>query len=218
MYLAAVTIAAVASLESLLNLEATDKLDPQRRTSNPSRELMSQGIGNLVSGLIGGLPITTVIVRSSVNINAGGKTKLATIAHGALLLVSVVFLPAWLNLIPLSCLAAILLVTGIKLASPALVKRMWDEGRYQFVPFALTVVSIVLTDLLIGVLIGMMVSIGFILRSNVRRPLRRVVEKHLGGEVIHIELANQVSFLNRAALDRALNQIPRGRPRPAGCP
>ena len=209
-YIAGVTIAAVASLETLLNLEAIDKLDPQRRTSNPSRELMSQGIGNMVAGLIGGLPITSVIVRSSVNINAGGKTKLATIAHGALLLVSVVLLPAWLNMIPLSCLAAILLVTGVKLVSPALVKRMWDEGRYQFVPFALTVVSIVLTDLLIGVLIGMTVSIGFILRSNVRRPLRRVVEKHLGGEVIHIELANQVSFLNRAALDRVLDQIPRG--------
>ena len=209
-YMAGVTIAAVASLETLLNLEATDKLDPLRRTSNPSRELLSQGIGNTVAGLIGGLPITTVIVRSSVNIHAGGKTKLATIAHGALLLVSVVLLPAWLNMIPLSCLAAILLVTGVKLASPALVKRMWDEGRYQFVPFALTVVSIVLTDLLIGVLIGMTVSIGFILRSNVRRPLRRVVEKHLGGEVIHIELANQVSFLNRAALGRVLDQIPRG--------
>jgi carbonic anhydrase/SulP family sulfate permease len=149
-------------------------------------------------------------VLASWNINAGAKTKLATIAHGALLLVSVVFLPAWLNFIPLSCLAAILLVTGAKLASPALVKRMWDEGRHQFVPFATTVVSIVLTDLLIGVLFGMAVSIGFILRSNVRRPLRRVVEKHLGGEVIHIELANQVSFLNRAALSRALDQVPRG--------
>src|SRR4029077_8880572 len=119
-------------------------------------------------------------------------------------------LPAWLNLIPLSCLAAILFITGVKLASPALVRQMWDEGRYQFIPFALTVVSIVLTDLLIGVLFGVWVSIGFILRSNVRRPLRRVVEKHLGGEVIHIELANQVSFLNRAALDRVLDKVPRG--------
>ena len=209
-YIAAVTIAAVASLETLLNLEAVDKLDPQRRTSTPSRELMAQGIGNVVAGLIGGLPITSVIVRSSVNINAGGRTKLATIVHGVLLLVSVVFLPAWLNLIPLSCLAAILLVTGVKLASPALVRRMWDEGRYQFVPFALTVVAIVLTDLLIGVLIGLAVSIGFILRSNVRRPLRRIVEKHLGGEVVHIELANQVSFLNRAALARVLDEVPRG--------
>src|SRR4029077_17723783 len=119
-------------------------------------------------------------------------------------------LPAWLNLIPLSCLAAILFITGVRLASPALVKRMWDEGRYQFIPFALPVVSIVLTDLLIGVLLGMVVSIGFILRSNVRRPLRRVVEKHLGEEVIHIELPNQVSFLNRAAVGRVLDEIPRG--------
>ena len=204
------TIAAVASLETLLNLEAVDKLDPQQRTSPPSRELLAQGIGNVVAGLIGGLPVTSVIVRSSVNINAGGRTKLATIVHGVLLLVSVVFLPAWLNLIPLSCLAAILLVTGVKLASPALVKQMWDEGRYQFVPFAVTVVAIVLTDLLIGVLIGLAVSIGFILSSNVRRPLRRVVEKHLGGEVVHIELANQVSFLNRAALARVLDEVPRG--------
>src|SRR4029079_9478458 len=141
---------------------------------------------------------------------AGGRTKLATIAHGALLLASVALLPTWLNMIPLSCLAAILLVTGVKLASPALVKRMWDEGPYQFVPFALTVVSIVLADLLIGVLIGMAVSIGFILRSNVRRPLRRVVERHLGGDVIHIELADQVSFLNRAALARALDEVPPG--------
>ena len=209
-YTAAVTIAAVASLETLLNLEAVDKIDPQQRTSPPSRELLAQGIGNVVAGLIGGLPVTSVIVRSSVNINAGGKTKLAAIVHGVLLLVSVVFLPAWLNLIPLSCLAAILLVTGVKLASPALVKQMWNEGRYQFVPFALTVVAIVLTDLLIGVLIGLAVSIGFILSSNVRRPIRRFVEKHLGGDVLHIELANQVSFLNRAALAKVLDEVPRG--------
>ena len=130
--------------------------------------------------------------------------------HGVLLLVSVVLLPAWLNLIPLSCLAAILLVTGVKLARPAMVRRMWDEGRYQFIPFAATVVAIVLTDLLIGVLIGLAVSVGFILTSNLRRPIRRIVEKHLGGEVVRIELANQVGFLNRAALDRALDEVPRG--------
>ena len=200
----------MASLETLLNLEAVDKIDPRQRTSPPSRELLAQGIGNVVAGLVGGLPVTSVIVRSSVNINAGGRTKLAAIVHGVLLLVSVVLLPAWLNLIPLSCLAAILLVTGVKLASPALVKQMWDEGRYQFVPFAVTVVAIVLTDLLIGVLIGLAVSIGFILSSNVRRPIRRIVEKHLGGEVVRIELANQVSFLNRAALVRALDEVPRG--------
>ena len=209
-YIAAVTIAVVASLETLLNLEAVDKLDPQQRTSPPSRELLAQGIGNVTAGLIGGLPITSVIVRSSVNINAGGKTKLAAIIHGVLLLVSVAFLPMWLNLIPLSCLAAILLVTGIKLASPALVKQMWNEGRYQFIPFAATVVAIVLTDLLIGVLIGLAISIGFILNSNMRRPMRRFIEKHLGGDVLHIELANQVSFLNRAALSSVLAEVPRG--------
>lgn len=208
-YIAAATIAVVASLETLLNLQAVDKIDPQQRTSPPSRELLAQGIGNVTAGLIGGLPITSVIVRSSVNINAGGKTKLAAVIHGGFLLVSVALLPAWLNTIPLSCLAAILLVTGIKLVSPALVKQMWSEGRYQFIPFAATIVAIVLTDLLIGILIGLAVSIGFILNSNMRRPMRRFVEKHLGGDVLHIELANQVSFLNRAALSSVLAEVPR---------
>lgn len=209
-YIAAATIAVVASLETLLNLEAIDTIDPQQRISPPSRELLAQGIGNLAAGFIGGLPVTSVIVRSSVNINAGGKTKLAAIVHGILLLVSVAFLPAWLNAIPLSCLAAILLVTGIKLVSPALVKQMWNEGRYQFIPFAATIAAIVLTDLLIGILIGLAVSIGFILNSNMRRPMRRFVEKHLGGDVLHIELANQVSFLNRAALSKVLDEVRRG--------
>ena len=209
-YIAAVTIAAVASLETLLNLEAVDKLDPQRRASPPSRELVAQGFGNVVAGFIGGLPMTSVIVRSSVNINAGGKTKLAAITHGIFLLVSVISLPAWLNTIPLSCLAAILLVTGIKLVSPALLKQMWSEGRYQFIPFAVTIAAIVLTDLLIGILIGLAVSIGFILTSNMRRPMRRFVEKHLGGDVVHIELANQVSFLNRAALSSVFDEARTG--------
>ena len=208
-YTAAVTIAIVASLETLLNLQAVDKIDPQQRTSPPSRELLAQGIGNVACGLIGGLPVTSVIVRSSVNIIAGGKTKLAAVVHGILLLVSVPLIPMWLNTIPLSCLAAILLVTGIKLASPTLVKQMWNEGRYQFIPFAATVVAIVFTDLLIGILIGLTVSFGFILNSNLRRPMRRFVEKHLGGDVLHIELANQVSFLNRAALAEALANVPR---------
>ncbi len=208
-YTAAATIAVVASLETLLSLEAIDKIDPQQRTSPPSRELLAQGIGNVAAGFIGGLPLTSVIVRSSVNINAGGKTKLAAVVHGILLLVSVGFLPEWLNAIPLSCLAAILLVTGVKLVSPALVRQMWSEGRYQFIPFAATIVAIVLTDLLIGILIGLAVSIGFILNSNMRRPIRRFVEKHLGSDVWHIELANQVSFLNRAALSNVLAEVPR---------
>lgn len=209
-YVAASTLAAVASLETLLNLEAVDKLDPRQRTSPSNRELIAQGVGNMMSGLIGGLPLTSVIVRSSVNINSGARTKLSALFHGVLLLVCVVFLPKVLNLIPLSCLAAILLVTGFKLASPNVVKRMWREGYAQFLPFAVTVVAIVLTDLLVGVLIGLGASIAFILRSNLRRPVRRLVEKHLGREVVHLELPNQVSFLNRAALTRVLDEVPRG--------
>jgi carbonic anhydrase/SulP family sulfate permease len=209
-YRAAAILAAVASLETLLNLEAVDKLDPLQRTSPPSRELLAQGIGNVAAGLIGGLPVTSVIVRSSVNVNAGSRTKLGAVVHGVLLLVSVMLMPTWLNTIPLSCLAAILIVTGVKLASPALMKRMWSEGRYQFIPFAVTLAAIVLTDLLIGILIGLAVSIGFILHSNMRRPVRRFVEKHLSGEVLHIVLANQVSFLNRAALHKVLDDVPNG--------
>ncbi len=209
-YTAGLTIAIAASLETLLNLEAADKLDPQQRTSQPSRELLAQGIGNVVVGLIGGIPVTSAIVRSSVNINAGGQTKLATVMHGALLLACVMFLPTYLNMIPLSCLAAILLITGIRLASPALVRRMWNEGRYQFIPFAITLVAIVMTNLLVGLLVGLAVSLSFILNSNLRRPLRRIVEKHLGGEVLQIELPNQVSFLNRAALEKILRDAPRG--------
>jgi carbonic anhydrase len=209
-YLAGVMIAVIASLETLLNLEAIDKLDPQQRTSPPSRELLAQGIGNVVAGLLGGLPITSVIVRSSVNLNAGARTKLATISHGALLLMCVAFLPQWLNRIPLACLAAILLTTGVKLVSPALVRQLWRQGHYQFVPFAVTVVAIIFTDLLLGVVIGLVVSIGFILHSNIRRPWRRFYEKHLAGDMLHIELGSQVSFLNRAALAKALDDVPRG--------
>ncbi|MEQ1828895.1 MAG: SulP family inorganic anion transporter [Pirellula sp.] len=209
-YTAAITIAIVASLETLLNLEAVDKLDVKQRNSPPSRELIAQGVGNVVSGMIGGIPITSVIVRSSVNINAGAQTKLSAILHGVLLLVCAMFLPTYLNMIPLSCLAAILLVTGIKLASPALIREMWSEGIYQFIPFIVTLVSIVFTDLLIGIGIGLAVSVAFILNSNLRRPIRRIVEKHLRGEVTHIELANQVSFLNRAALDKVLNEVTPG--------
>ena len=208
-YTAALTLAIVASLETLLNLNAADRLDPQQRISPPSQELLAQGIGNVACGLVGGLPVTSVIIRSSVNVIAGGKTKLATVVHGALLLVSVPLIPAWLNTIPLSCLAAILLMTGIKLASPALMKQMWNEGRYQFIPFAATLTAIVFTDLLIGIVIGLVVAIGFILNSNMRRPVRRFVEKHLGGDVVHIELANQESFLNRAALSHVLAEVPR---------
>jgi carbonic anhydrase/SulP family sulfate permease len=209
-YVAAATIAAVASLETLLNLEAVDKLDPRGRTSPPNRELIAQGAGNIVAGLVGALPVTSVIIRSSVNITSGARTKCSAVFHGVLLLLSILLIGRWLNLIPLSCLAAILLVTGLKLASPAVFRRMWRDGRPQFLPFIITVAAIVLTDLLVGVLLGFAVSTCFVLWSNVRRPLRKIVEKHLGGEVVHIELANQVSFLNRAALAKALDDVPAG--------
>lgn len=207
---AAITVALVATLETLLNLEAVDKIDPDQRQSPPNRELVAQGAGNLIAGLIGGLPMTSVIVRSSVNINAGGKTKLSAILHGVLLIVCVVTVPHWLNEIPLSALAAILIVTGLKLASPKLFKEMWGEGAPQFLPFIITIAAIVFTDLLTGVLIGLGVSILFILHSNLRRPLRRVMEKHAAGDVLRIELANQVSFLNRAALEKVFYSVPRG--------
>ncbi|TWU01515.1 SulP family inorganic anion transporter [Neorhodopirellula pilleata] len=209
-YIAAITIAVVASLETLLNLEAVDKIDFEKRSSPPSRELIAQGCGNFVCGMIGGLPVTSVIVRGSVNVNAGAKTKVSAIFHGLLLLLSVAILPRYMNMIPLSALAAILLVTGFKLASPAMFRRMWDEGRYQFIPFIVTVLAIVFTDLLIGVLIGLGIAVLFILNSNLRRPIHRMVESHSAGDITHIELANQVSFLNRAAIERVLDEAKPG--------
>lgn len=209
-YSAAFSMAIVASLETLLTLAALDKIDPEQRVSPPNRELVVQGIGNCVLGLIGGIPASAVIVRGSVNISAGARTKLSAIIHGLMIAICIVLLPGLLNQIPLSCLAAILLVTGAKLVSPTTVKRMWDDGRYQFIPFIATMLSIVFTDLLTGILIGLAVSTAFILSSNQRKPVRRVVEKHLGGDVLHIEFASQVSFLNRAALEKILRDVPRG--------
>ncbi|MEZ5952327.1 MAG: SulP family inorganic anion transporter [Planctomycetaceae bacterium] len=209
-YKAAITIALVASLESLLNLEAIDRLDPKQRTSPPSRELVAQGVGNMVADLIGGIPLTTAIVRSSVNINSGSQTKLSTIVHGLLLLLCVVMVPTWLNSIPISCLAAILFVTGFKLADPRLFYRMGKKGFYQLIPFLATILAIVFTDLLLGILIGLGVSLSFILYSNFRTPVSRILEKHLGGEVLHVELPNQVSFFKRAAIEKILDELPRG--------
>lgn len=209
-YTTGITIAVVASLATLLNLEAVDKLDPKQRRSPPSRELVAQGVGNVVAGLVGGLPVTAVVIRGSVNVSAGAETKLSAIVHGVLLLVCVALLPMYLNLIPLTSLAAILIVTGFKLASPKLFRQMWRQGRYQFLPFIVTLLAIVFSDLLVGILIGLAVSVIFILNSNLRQPIRRIVEKHIGGDVLHIQLANQVSFLNRAALESALREAPRG--------
>lgn len=208
-YSAAITIALVASLETLLNLEALDKIDPLQRPNPANRELFAQGIGNIVGGSIGSLPLTSVIIRSSVNINSGGQTKLSTIFHGILLFMSVLLIPEWLNKIPLSALAAILMVTGFKLANPKILMQLWKEGKYQFVPFITTVTAIILTDLLVGILIGLGVALCFILHSNIRRPIKKILEKHAtGDEVLHIELPNQVSFLNRAILESSLKKIP----------
>jgi carbonic anhydrase len=206
--MAAVTIAAVASLETLLNLGAVDKLDPRKRVSPPNRELVAQGVGNMAAGFLGGLPITSVIVRSSVNINAGAASRLSAFFHGALICLLVLFAPSWLNEIPLASLAAVLLVTGLKLASPDLFRQMWSEGRTQFVPFIVTTVAIVFTDLMVGVLIGLATSLAFVLHSNYRRPLLRFMERHVSGDVLRIEFANQVSFLNRAVLEQALASVP----------
>lgn len=209
-YIGAATIAIVASIESLLNLEAVDRLDPQQRSSPPNRELLAQGAGNIVAGLLGGIPVTSVIIRGSVNVHSGGQSKRSAVFHGFLLLGAIVALASLLNRIPLSCLAAILLVTGFRLASPKLIKKMWNDGWDQFVPFAATVVAIVGIDLLKGFGIGMLVALGFIMARQSRRPVRRIVEKHLSGEVMHIELPDQVSFLNQMSLEQVFNDIPRG--------
>ena len=209
-YTGAITIAVVASLETLLNLEAADKMDPQKRASPPNRELLAQGVGNTLSGLIGGMPITSVIVRSSVNATSGSKTKFSAIFHGVLLVVAVALLTPLMNVVPLSSLAAILILTGFKLASPALFKRLFEQGWSQFIPFVVTVVAIIATDLLIGIFIGLILSIMIILKNNLKRGVRVIHETHLHGQLTRIELAPNVSFLNRAALVSALEKIKDG--------
>ncbi|GAA4300175.1 SulP family inorganic anion transporter [Compostibacter hankyongensis] len=207
-WITAMTIAVVASLETLLNVEATDKLDPQRRYTPPNRELKAQGVGNLVSGLLGGLPVTSVIVRSSVNINAGGRTRLSTITHGALLLVCAAMIPGLLNRIPLATLAALLIITGYKLCNPAIFREMFAKGKHQWVPFLVTVVAIVWTDLLIGVLLGLAVSVISILRGNIKSPYFFHKGKYRDGDLIRIELAQEVSFLNKASIQLTLEALP----------
>lgn len=204
------TIAVVASIETLLCIEAVDTLDPHKRYTPPSHELKAQGVGNILNGLLGGLPITSVIVRSSANVNAGAQTKLSCIAHGALLLVCAAAVPFLLNKIPLAVLAAILILTGYKLANPALIKRWWGHGWHQFVPFAVTVLGVVLTDLLVGVMMGLAVSVAFILRENQKSAYFFRREKYHEGDIIHIHLAQEVTFLNKAAIKLTLEHLPPG--------
>ncbi len=207
-YTAAITIAVVATIETLVNLEAIDKLDPQKRHAPPNRELIAQGAGNILSGLVGGLPVTSVIVRSSANIDAGAQTKASTMMHGGLLLVFVVIAPGILNMIPLASLAAILLVTGYKLASVKMFRDFYAKGMNQFIPFITTVVAIVFTDLLIGTLLGLACSVFFLLRANFSNSFHERHEIHPQGEVIRLKLSQEVSFLNRGALLDRLSSLP----------
>jgi MFS superfamily sulfate permease-like transporter len=207
-YIIAITIAIVASLETLLCVEATDKLDPQKRITPTNRELIAQGIGNITSGLVGGLPITQVIVRSSANIQSGGKTKASAFLHGVLILISAMLIPNMLNLIPLSSLAAILLIVGYKLAKPSTFKQIYKLGISEFLPFIITIVGIVFTDLLIGISLGLVTGIMYILWNNYRTPYHFEPEKYESGKPIRIELSEDVSFLNKAGIMNTLNHLP----------
>ena len=209
-YTIGITMAVVASLETLLCVEATDKLDPFKRVTPTNKELWAQGAGNVVSGLIGGLPITQVIVRSSANIQSGGRTKASAFIHGALLLICAYAIPKVLNMIPLAALAAILLIVGWKLAKPALFIAMWKKGQSEFIPFTVTVAGIVLTDLLTGIALGLVVAIVYILWDNFKLPYKFDIKNYKVGEPIRIEFSESVSFLNKASIQRTLNTLPDG--------
>lgn len=215
-----IMIAIIASLETLLSIEAVDNLDPERNVTNTNRELFAQGIGNSISGLIGGLPITSVIVRSSANVHSGAKSKLSTIFHGLLLFGTVIAIPTLLNLIPLSSLAAILLLTGYKLCKISVFRQMLRNGKYQSIPFFITVGVIIGIDLigvypplkgeglLIGVIAGLISAFGAILHGNLKNSYYFHEAKHKKGDVIRIQLAEEVSFLNKAAIRETLDHIP----------
>lgn len=205
-YLTGITIAVVGSLESLLSLEASEKLDPYRRYASPNRELFAQGVGNLISGLIGGLPVTSVVVRTSANVYAGARTRWSAILHAALLALAVILLPRLLNRIPLASLAAILIVVGMKLASPALFKAMRREGLASFMPFLITVVAIVFTDLLKGVLIGLAVGVFFVIRANHHASITLVSQD----QYYLLRFNKDMTFVNKADLKKALAGIPQG--------
>jgi len=215
-----IMIAIIATLETLLSIEAVDNIDPKRNVTNTNRELLAQGLGNSLSGLVGGLPITSVIVRSSANINAGAQSKLSTIIHGLLLLSSVLVLPSLLNKIPLSSLSAILLITGYKLCKISVFKQMFSNGKYQYIPFIATIAVILGIDLLglvpplkgegllIGVIAGLIVAAGAILHGNLKNSYSFNSEQHPESTVITVHLAEEVSFLNKASIRNTLDQIP----------
>lgn len=206
----AIVLAIVASLETLLCVDATDKLDPYKRITPTNRELKAQGLGNIISGFIGGLPITQVIVRSTANITFGGKTKMSAILHGVFLLISAITIAGVLNMIPLASLAAILIIVGYKLAKPALFKQMYKLGWEQFIPFVATVLGILATDLLKGITIGVLFGIFYTFRHSYRNShhMKEVITTEEGHEVHHIEMAEEVSFFNKASVMKALDTIP----------
>jgi MFS superfamily sulfate permease-like transporter len=205
----ALTLAVVASIETLLCVEATDKLDPERRVTPTNRELYAQGLGNIVSGLIGGLPVTQVIVRSSANIQSGGHSRMSAVLHGAWLLLAVLLVPHLLNLIPLAALAGVLILVGFKLAKPALFLKMYASGPRQFFPFLITVAAIVFTDLLTGIAIGSAAALVAILLDHYHQPFKAFqVDPQRNSYCIH--LVEDVTFLHKAGIREALSRIPEG--------
>jgi MFS superfamily sulfate permease-like transporter len=183
-------------------------MDVQKRYTDTNVELKAQGIGNVISALLGGLPMTSVVVRTSANANAGAKSKISTVIHGVLLLISVLTIPVLLNKIPFATLAAVLLLIGYKLAKPSIFNHFWKQGKYQFVPFIATFGAVVFLDLLKGVALGMVISIIFVLKGNIKRAYNFRKEEYKDGDVIHIDLAQEVSFLNKAAIKSTLTSIP----------
>ncbi|WP_276497338.1 SulP family inorganic anion transporter [Pontibacter litorisediminis] len=208
LYVVAFTIAIVASLETLLSIEAIDKLDPHKRRSDTNRELKAQGVGNMVAGLLGGLPMTAVIVRGSTNVASGAETRVSSFVHGVFLAVSVFLLAGLMNQIPLSALAAVLLVVGFKLTKPALYKSQVKLGSEQFIPFIVTIVAILFTDLLIGICVGLAVGVFYILKANYKSPYFFHKEEHRERELIRIKLSEHVSFLNKASIVLTLDHLP----------
>lgn len=210
-YLTAATIAVVASLETLLSVEATDKLDPMKRQTPTSYELIAQGAGNTLSGLIGGLPITQVIVRSSANVMSGGLSKLSAVLHGLLLLLSVIVIPKLLNLIPQAVLASVLLVIGYKLANPKRFIAMYQLGKEQFIPFMVTVIAIVSTDLLRGIIAGLAVGVIVLLLKSYTNSHAMIIKEHKGKKnLFHMNLAEEVTFVNRGSIVKELDALPQG--------
>ncbi|AHM62375.1 sulfate transporter [Flammeovirgaceae bacterium 311] len=208
LYTVALSIAFIASLESLLSTEAGDKLDPYKRKTSTNRELKAQGVGNIVAGFIGGLPVTAVIVRTSANVSSGGRTPLATITHGTLMLICVMAIPGILNLIPLASLSAVLFVVGYKLTSFPLYTQMYRAGMRQFLPFIITVIAVMFTDLITGIIIGGAVAVFSILRDNYKTPYFFDREEHQKGEKIRLTLSEEVTFLNKASMMLTLDHLP----------